>query len=70
MKRFMLGGLSTAAILFALGFAGCGGSGIDEGIPRDTTPPPPPEGVQLKMGNIKAPPAGKVGGTPPPAKTQ
>jgi hypothetical protein len=63
MRRFVIDGLSAALVALSLGVGGCGGSGISEGMPQDTTPPPPPEGVQLKMGNIKPTPPGKVAGT-------
>jgi len=33
MKRSVLSGLSLAAIVLSLGLAGCGGAGVDEGIP-------------------------------------
>jgi hypothetical protein len=66
MKRFMMGWLSTAAVLFALGVAGCGGSGVEQGIPANPKAPPPPEGVKLRMENRKPAPPGQVAqpGTP------
>jgi len=33
MKRSVLSGLSLAAIVLSLGLVGCGGSGVDEGLP-------------------------------------
>ena len=70
MRRLMKRGLSAAVVVLSLGVWGCGGSGISEGMPQDTTPPPPPEGVQLRMGNIKPTPPGKVAGTGTPSTTR
>jgi hypothetical protein len=62
--------LPAAFVAIALGVAGCTGSGISEGMPQDTTLPPPPEGVQLRMQNIKPAPPGKVAGTGTATTTQ
>jgi hypothetical protein len=70
MRRLMKRGLSAAVVALSLGVGGCGGSGISEGMPSDTAPPPPPEGVQLRMGNIKPTPPGKVAGTGAPTTTR
>src|SRR5204863_91130 len=43
MKRSVLGGLSLASLALCVGLAGCGGGGIDEGVPRgDATKPDVP----------------------------
>jgi hypothetical protein len=70
MKRFKIGGLSAAVVAFSLVLAGCGGSSISEGMPQDTTAPPPPEGVKLRMGSNKPAPPGKVAGTGSPTTSQ
>jgi hypothetical protein len=38
MRRFVASGVAAA---FLLGLAGCGGGGIEEGIPQDQTPGKP-----------------------------
>ncbi len=46
MKRHIASALCSAVVIASLGMSGCGGgTGIDEGVPKDTTP-----GVPLDQG--------------------
>jgi hypothetical protein len=58
MRRIVFSGLA----LVALGVSGCGG-GIEQGVPKDTTPQPVPANVQTRIGPPpkKMPTPGKVG---------
>ena len=38
MKRTLFHGRNLAALALSLGIVGCGGAGIQEGMPSDTTP--------------------------------
>jgi hypothetical protein len=46
MRRVVMTGLLATAF----GVSGCGGAGIEQGIPQDTTPQPLPANVQTRMG--------------------
>jgi hypothetical protein len=37
MKRSLRGGVRLASVVLSLGLAGCGGGGIEEGMPADTS---------------------------------
>ena len=37
MKRSLRSGVRLAAVVLSLGLAGCGGGGIEEGMPTDTS---------------------------------
>jgi len=67
MRRFIVNGLGVALLL---GVAGCGGGGIEEGVPKSTTPDVPltvktemPKGL-----NPKALPKGADAPAPTPEK--
>lgn len=62
MKRRVARSLCAAAVLVSLGMSGCGGgSGIEEGVPKDTKP-----GVPLDQGVM---PLGKKGSNKPAPST-
>lgn len=64
MRRIAKGGVVAVLVAIAFGVSGCGGGGIDEGIPLDTTTPPIPPNVQMKMVPFKNQQAhGKTRGT-------
>lgn len=70
MRRILVNGAKVAIAGLMLGVAGCGGGGIEEGVPKDLTP-----GVDintLKMQPTKGVPGGppaKDGNLPAPKKT-
>jgi len=49
MRRFKMIGFGAVLAAIAFGVSGCGGGGLAEGIPLDTTTPPVPANVQMKM---------------------
>ncbi len=53
MRRITTGCLGAALVAIAFGVSGCGGSGVGEGFPSDTTTPPIPDTVQMKMLPVK-----------------
>lgn len=53
MRRFLVGGLGTA-LLF--GLVGCGGGGVEEGVPKDTKPDVSLDTVKANMGDTKVNP--------------
>jgi len=64
MRRFKMGGFGAVLVAIAFGVSGCGGGGVDEGLPLDTTTPPIPPNVQMKMVPFKNKQVrGKSGGT-------
>jgi hypothetical protein len=77
MKRIVSGGVSLASLALWLGLAGCGGTSIEEGVPRgDTSKPDVPldtisTGMMGRMGSkdmaraaAKAKSAAKTGEAP------
>jgi hypothetical protein len=49
MRRFAMGGFGAVLVAIAFGVPGCGGGGVEEGLPQDTTTPAIPANVQMKM---------------------
>jgi hypothetical protein len=47
---------SSMLLAISLGLSGCGGGGIDEGTPKDTTPGVPLDSVKLQMPTAKSMP--------------
>lgn len=62
MKLWMKTALGLAVMVLPLIMAGCGGGGIDSGMPTDTTPgvPVPKVGMRPNAGPGDAPPEGKT----------
>ncbi len=50
MRRMLVSSLGAALLL---GVVGCGGGGIDEGVPADTKPAIPLDTVKANMGETK-----------------
>lgn len=69
MRRMLVSSLGAALLL---GVVGCGGGGIDEGVPPSTKPDVPLDTVPGDMGatkiNPNALPKGSETGAPAPAK--
>jgi hypothetical protein len=62
MRRSVMSALTAGLFAASLALSGCGGSGIDEGVPAEVKPQPLPADVQSKMGPPpKANAHGKVG---------
>jgi hypothetical protein len=57
MRRILADSAKVAVAALFLGLAGCGGSGIEEGIPKDLTPAVPPELMKADMRSRSAPPS-------------
>jgi hypothetical protein len=67
MRRLLIAGLSIAGLSFSLVMTGCGGGGMEEGMPADTTPAVPLDSVKTQMVTPNKIPKT----TPPPeAKTE
>jgi|HubBroStandDraft_4_1064222.scaffolds.fasta_scaffold1824114_1 hypothetical protein len=49
MRRFTMGGFGAVLVAVAFVVPGCGGGGVEEGLPQDTATPPIPPNVQMKM---------------------
>jgi len=49
MKRSVARILCCGSIITALGVSGCGGGGMEEGMPKDTTSTVPPEMLKADM---------------------
>ena len=72
MRRSVMSALAAGLFAASLAVSGCGGGGIEEGVPQgDLKPPPVPENVQTKMGPPpkKLPEPGKTGARISPSKT-
>jgi hypothetical protein len=50
MRRLVVSGVCVGVVALALGASGCGGGGIEPGVPQDTKPQPLPDNIQTKMG--------------------
>ncbi len=62
MRRSVMSVLTAGLFAASLFMSGCGGGGIDEGMPADVKPQPIPSNVQTKMGPpSKGNAHGKVG---------
>lgn len=62
MKRIVMGGLGAGLVAMSLGVSGCGGGGIQEGMPSDVNSLPKPATIESKMGPPPKASHGKVGG--------
>jgi hypothetical protein len=49
MRRLLVTGLSIAWLFGAVGLTGCGGGGVEEGIPADTKPAVPLDSIKTQM---------------------
>jgi hypothetical protein len=64
MRRLTMGRFGAAVVAIAFGVSGCGGSGeLGEGMPLDTSTPPPPPNAQMKMLPVNKHVRGKSSGT-------
>jgi hypothetical protein len=64
MRRLTMGSFGAALVAIAFGVSGCGGSSeLGEGMPLDTSTPPPPPNSQMKMLPVNKQVHGKSGGT-------
>lgn len=69
MKRVLMTVASAGFVGLALTLTGCGNSGIEEGLPSDTTPVLKPEDLKTNMSLPKGGlPKGSETGAPPAAK--
>ncbi|MHB1561259.1 MAG: hypothetical protein ACYC61_27755 [Isosphaeraceae bacterium] len=72
MRRTVMSALTAGVFAASVAVSGCGGGGIDEGMPQgDLKPAPVPENVQIKMGPPpkQLPTPGKTGARISPLKT-
>ncbi len=49
MGRIAKGGFGALLVAMAFGVSGCGGDGLEQGLPQDTAPAVIPSNVQTKM---------------------
>jgi hypothetical protein len=49
MKRSLVSVLFAGTVIGALGVCGCGGGGMDEGMPKDMTPGVPTNSIKADM---------------------
>jgi hypothetical protein len=65
MRRILAGGLHAGVAALLLSVAGCDGSGVKEGIPKDLTPAASLDSLKTDIKARGAPPSGaKKAGTP------
>jgi hypothetical protein len=57
MRQFLSSGVKIGISALVLGLGGCGGGGIDEGMPADTKPGVDPNMMKVNMTPTKVPPS-------------
>jgi hypothetical protein len=57
MRRTLVNGAKVSIAFLFLGLAGCGGGGIEEGVPKDLTPAVDPNLMKVQMNSRSVPPS-------------